>query len=359
MVGRWLRMFGSIMIGVPMFFQFFVKLIALALGRDDDEDKWWTWENEDKTKWTSADITPILKALGNRQSTVGYAVTQMKKIPLLGSLVPAYTGTDEANSAGANDRRYYIHMGKQGWEFLRWFTDGQGQLFGKLSMPAQRILEGLVGRNMSYLDRELPFSRWSTGRRFTDVLNPEGVYANFFRAFVPFSVNGVGTFGDAGFLSLVGSVQMGTSQTQTTTKIKDALRAWAANDRSAYRFSGKHPGRLRLLDGILEDARRNGHDPDFLVREATGQIASELYGKLFKALPKSAKDDYDPKEIERCMRALRRLGVAWKGVRQSVSTRFDRRKTPLAEMHPDDRRAIQMALLRAWRDPYGTRRIDY
>ena len=350
-LGRWLRMFGSIMVGVPMTVQLVSYLLARAMGRKDDDDKAWTWENEDKTRWTAADITPLLKALGDERTALGRAMLAAKSVPVLGSLVPAYTGTDEANSGGSSNRRYYVHMGKQGWEFFRWFTEPVGQVFSKLSMPTQRILEGVLGRSPSYLQRELPFSNQSSAQRLADVLNPDGAWANFAKAFVPFTVNGVGSFSDAGFVSMIGPVQMGASQTAILTRTKNALRAWAMNDRRGYSFGGKAGvARPMLLADVLRDARRNGHDIEYIQTRAVGQLVPELYSELFKALPKKATDDYDVKEVSRIIRALHRLGVKYDGLRSSVRTRIKNKKL---EMNREDMELVNRVLRTLWNNPYA------
>lgn len=342
-VGRWIRMFGTVMIGVPMMAQILCKALAVAMGRDDDDDKWFTWENEDKTKWTAFNLTPLMRAVKDHEDAagivgaIGGAAVGARSMGLPGLIagaavgaagMPKYTGEDKANSTTRN-RKYYMHFGKQGWEFFRWFTDPTSQFFSKLSMPTQRILEGFVGRNLSYLDRELPFSDMSAVERWVN-FTPDGATANLLKAFVPFSVNGLATFGDAGFLPLAGPVQMGASQTNIVDRMKKALEAWAENDRSGYSFGtrakGKKPNRSSLmasLSDIVSDAKANGiRDPEELLTRCIGQLAPRYYARLFNALPEKPGDDYDVREVTKCVRSLHRLGLKYDGMMQSLKKKL-------------------------------------
>jgi hypothetical protein len=93
------------------------------------------------------------------------------------SLVPMYTGGDPANQTTMH-RRYYMHFGKQGWEFFRWFEAPGQQFMTKLSMPVQRMLEGFFGRNLSYLEKELPWSDMGPLERWMPV--PDSATLNYF-----------------------------------------------------------------------------------------------------------------------------------------------------------------------------------
>lgn len=408
LAGRWLRMYGTMMVGLPMMIQMLAVALSKAMGAGDDDDKWFTWQNEDKTAWTAADITPLLRALGNQDSVIGRFVRGVKESEItagagmtaglvggalagaaagagfgrggavlgalagamtggkmgrgIGNLIPAYTGMDEANSSGTRSRRYYFHVGKQGWEFPRWFTDPSGQFFSKLSMPNQRMLEGLIGRNLSFLDREL-----NMGETFAErwnPLSPTSAWVNMAKSFVPFSVSGVSTFGDAGIIAAFGPVQMGESQTGIQKRVKTAMRYYAENDRRAYAFGVKHghlsQARSMVLADVLVDARRNGHDATMLQNRAIGQLAGEYYGRLFKSLPKHANDDFDVKEVERCIRALHRLGIKWDSLVKSVKTRSEGlHGTDWAKISPEDRKFMMDLVKTVWHDPHGVRRIDY
>ena len=376
MLGRWARMYGEVMIGVPLLFQILVKAMALALnavaGDDDDEEEkkhshWWTWQNEDKAKWTAFDVTPLLKAmnkfefianlkandsykaidrlltgagggalLGGKLGGLGGAVIGAGAGAIggqimdtrIGRLVPAYSGDDQANQTTRN-RRYYMHFGKQGWEFFRWFDEPGKQFFSKLSMPTQRFLEGAIGRNLAYLDRELPWEDMGAVERWINPTTDGAVY-NMAKAWLPFTVNGLGTFGDAGFLCAVGPVSMGTSRTRTNDLLEAAVERWANNDRRGYQFGrtqrkGKRARNLApLAQDILKDARANGEvDLETRYANAIGQVMSKLYNQLFKALPRDPSADYDVKEVERCCRALNRLGAKRANILQSIKDKFE------------------------------------
>lgn len=350
LAGRWMRMFLGVMIGVPALFQVVVLALAKAMGGgDDDDDHWGTWQNEDKARWSAFDLTPLLKAIARADETHGGYLRRFKENGRLGSmiagavaggvaglsnggnrltallgmaegagagalvpsLVPLYTGHDAANKT-THRRRYYMHFGKQGWEFFRWFDDARSQFFSKLSMPVQRIAEGVMGRSLGYLERSLP---WEEQGQFERWLSPttDSALFNVAEAFLPFSVSGMNRNGDAGMLPIFGPVQMGASQTATQKRLVAALEKWAANDSSGYRYGRKAEGKragkpYQLVVDVLQDAERNGLDPQDQLDKACGQVMRGYYGKLFDALPESPNDDYDVREVSRILRALNRLG---------------------------------------------------
>lgn len=371
-VGRWLRMYGMIMIGVPMMAQMLIKALAVACGRNDDDDKLFTWENEEKTRWSAFDLTPLMKvvhaheltarviagglgALYGRSRAGGLGLVAGAVIGAAG--VPNYTGEDAANST-TRGRRYYMHFGKQGWEFLRWFDDPVSQFMAKLSMPTQRLLEGLFGRNLAYLDRELPFADKGFAERWMS-LGMDSAPVNFAKAFVPFTVNSITTFGDAGVASYFGPVQMGASQTNIVDRYVKALKAWADNDRTAYAY-GQSASKRRvkyvrsqILADITREARANGiQDPEELIDRAIGQLTPRYYGKLMQLLPENPEDPVDAKEIAKVCRALMRLGATYRGAKDSLEKRLKARGTKLRDLTPEQRGAILDALRSGFSKPF-------
>lgn len=321
--GRWARMFGAVMIGVPALFQVLCKALGIALGHDDDDDKWFTWQNEDKSWLSAFDLTPLLKGLAKFDEThFDGAVAQWKKDhPILGSALPLYTGSDRTNLT-TRQRHYYMHFGKQGWEFFRWFNEPDKQFFSKLSMPTQRILEGVLGRNLSFLEHELPFADQGVFERW---LNPtlDGATFNFCKAFLPFSVSGLQSFGDAGLLPIFGPVSMGASRTAINDRLVAALSKWAYNDRTAYSWGVRRKGsaakyNISRVADILEDARRNGIDPKEAYDRALGQITMKVYGQFFNELPDTPDGEFDVKEITRLARIMNRLGTKRKSLIASI-----------------------------------------
>lgn len=373
LIGRWMRMYGVVMIGVPMLMQILIKALAVAAGHDDPDDKWFTWQNEDKTRWTAYDLTPLMKVVHAHEASArilaglaGAAYGYHKNGGLgatVGALVgamgvPNYTGKDEANSTTRN-RRYYGHFGKQGWEFFRWFDDPASQFFAKLSMPTQRLLEGVCGRNLAYLDRELPLSSADLPERWL-TLGSKSAWNNMFRAFMPFTVNAWNTFGDAGIAAYFGPVQMGASRTNIEKRLVTALAKWAENDRAGYRYGqtiGKRRGkafRRELVADILEDARRNGNaDPEQLLTAAIGQLTPRYYSKLEKLLPDRPEDPVDEKEIRRTCRSLLRLGATFDRAQMSLTRRLKERGVQIKDIPEDLRDAQRQAVREGFRNPYG------
>lgn len=406
--GRWCRMFGEVMIGVPMLFQAttlaLAKLIRAAGNlepQDGDDDKWWTWENESKTRWTAFDLTPLLKAIEQFDDTkFGGALRRFKReggaagsvlgaaggaalawrnggnwlTGMMGgvmgagvggmapSLVPMYTGGDAANQK-SRARHYYMHFGKQGWEFFRWFDDAKSQFFSKLSMPTQRILEGVMGRSLGYLDRSLA---WEDMGQFERWLSPttDSALFNLAEAFLPFSVGGVNRNGDAGVLPIFGPVQMGASQTAIQKRLEKAVAAWAHNDRSAYAFGRptKAKGAARAATAvadILADARTNGFDPKKQLDKAIGQVMCREYDRLFKALPEDPDGPVDAAKIGEIARALNRLGAAKLSALQAVKSRVqDSRRVKWNELPKESRDMYRGVTSGALANPFASR-YDY
>ena len=371
-VGRWLRMYGMIMIGVPMMAQMLIKALAVACGRDDDDDKLFTWENEEKTRWSAFDLTPLMKVVHDHELTARviagglgalYGRSRAGGLGLVAGAVigaagvPNYTGEDEANSTTWG-RRYYMHFGKQGWEFLRWFDDPVSQFMAKLSMPTQRLLEGLFGRNLAYLDRELPFADKGFAERWMS-LGMDSAPVNFAKAFVPFTVNSITTFGDAGVASYFGPIQMGASQTNIVDRYVKALKAWADNDRTAYAY-GQRASKRRVkymrsesLADITREARANGiQNPEELIDRAVGQLTPRYYGKLMQLLPENPEDPVDAKEIAKVCRALMRLGATYRGARESLEKRLKARGVELRGLTPEQRNATIDALRSGFSKPF-------
>ena len=403
--GRWARMFSTVMIGVPTMIQIAAMAVAKLLsgGAGDDDDRfrnaeWFTWRNEDKTRWTAADLTPLLKVLGSWEWLVGFkkgenaggvlakylggaagagfggyagqlggrAFGTAGRIigglagaaigGLTGSnvtkLVPAYTGNDAANQTTRN-RRLYLHFGKQGWEFFRWFDAPRAQFFSKLSMPVQRIMEGVLGRNLGYLDRALPWEEQGDVQRWLD-LSTDGALFNLASAFLPFSVSGLTRTGDTGFLPVIGPVQYGASYTNVNDRLVDAFKAFAMNDRKYYAYGYVHPGKRAkwmstLVTDILVDARKNGvgdKQLQTLVATSAGQVARDLYGQLFRAIPDDPSGDFDVKRIERIARALNRLGTKRTSIMDAIKMRLSSQQRDWSKVLTPEQREMYNTVIR-------------
>lgn len=389
MLGRWARMWGEVMIGVPVMMQIACKALGLALGHDDDDDEWLAWNNENKVGAAAFDITPLLRGLEKFDEThLGGAVRRIKEsggplASLVGgatglvagatgsgrlgsvltggigatlgaglgslatSLVPMYTGGDPANQTTMH-RRYYMHFGKQGWEFFRWFEAPGQQFMTKLSMPVQRMLEGFFGRNLSYLEKELPWSDMGPLERWMPV--PDSATLNYFKAFLPFSVNGLSQFGDAGFLPIFGPVSMGASQTAIQDKLVKAVTMWANNDRRGYSAGMQRKSKTAkyntgMVADILRDAELNGLDAKDMYDKALGQVMTRVYSRLFRALPADPSKDFDVKEVERCARILNRLGAKKKSVVQSIKKRLERQGRDWGTVLTPEQRDMYMRVI--------------
>ena len=363
MFGRWARMWGEIMIGVPAMMQIVCKALGMALGWDDDDDKWLTSENEGKIGVSAFDLTPLLRGIEKFDSTVlGGTVKGLKTDHgKLFGWIPMYTGTDRANQT-TQRRRYYMHFGKQGWEFFRWFTDPGQQFFSKLSMPVQRTLEGLLGYNPSYPGHELPWNDMGAMERWLDPTT-DGAAFNLLKAFLPFSVNGMTEFGDAGALPIFGPVSMGASQTAIQDRLVKAIGSWAHNDRAAYRWGARKTGKkgkynYELVSDILADARRNGLDPEEQYDKALGQLMVKEYSRLFSLLPANPGDDYDVRAVSKVARTLNKLGARKASALQSIKKKLEAQgRDWTSVLTPEQREMIRSIIGEAMARPFDETEI--
>lgn len=404
-IGRWLRMYGAVMIGFPMMLQILVKGLSTVLEKafglppddDPDRDKWFTFDNDSKIGVTAANITPFLKLVqkfdekylgGNLEDwkTNGQGTTSLvgavagglhglSKRGVSGAvmeaglgaiagrvapgLLPEYTGHDTYNTY--RNRQYFVHGGKQGWEVTRWFTDPVGQFFSKLSMPVQKLLEGVLGFNPGAPDFKGPMAGQSFAERWAPIPGAGSAWVNLLGMFRPFTMAGHTDYGDAGILSAAAPVQMGSSTTALLKRAEAAITSWANNDRSFYSRGGDLPNKAgqrmyRELADIEYDAKTAGV-LDFdksIVLPALNKVVPTLYRRLFNALPTKPDGDFDKREVERCVRALHRLGRHFDGILDSMRGRYERAGGAWESLGERGRRRVERILWEASQKPFGT-----
>lgn len=374
MIARWARMCGAVMFGFPLIFQMTCKALALALaGIDDPDDPWFTWDNDRRIGMSAANIRPLLKALAKWDSVLGATVganqtwdgkgvptgplaTLKRNHPTAMAWLPMFTGVDPYGRLA--DQPVYVHMGKQGWEFWRWFTDFGGQAVSKLSMALQALITATLGQPLGLYDRgpanlsdeyaidgeKKGFFRRVIGGLFTDII-PQMVSDTF----TPFTVSGLSENTDAGLIGVLMPVQRGTSYTNIRTRIEVLAEARIRNDAKLYLAGrenmrgrkhrlatvGSLPGlrkraryeeadwkdtdyqkrvggfRDDVARGIVEDARRNHMSKATLayaVQDALTSVRAKIVGEWLRAMPKTVKDDIDEDHISYLYRCLYRSG---------------------------------------------------
>jgi len=206
--GRWLRMYLGVMHGIPLFMNALSTGIAKAAGEGDDDDRWLYWNNEYGKNRRDFDITPILRVMANKPllfipglPTLGdikdKTPGRLGVLPL-GDWIPALTG-DEGDTPTTGKRRYYAHLGKQGWEVAGWYENPVKSFLGKLSMPVQRALEGVFGISPA-MGWDLPWKELGFWERWIN-LDPEtSATINMLKAVQPFSFSGAARAPEAGVL---------------------------------------------------------------------------------------------------------------------------------------------------------------
>ena len=325
MVGRWARMYGWVLFGVPLVAQTIINAFSKAffkLAGDDPNDYiWLPWHNEAKAR-DAFDITPVLRAMTYLDAKLFNGAIRDAK--LIGAwynpahLIPMYTG---GNITGR--RHYYMAFGKQGSEFFRWFSDPGGQLKTKLSQPLIKTLETF----------EIPLGPFQVPHKAAGEpwYGPASL-RNILSVALPFSVSGFDRSEEAGFLVGVGPVRQGVSKWATNEALVDAIRDYA--EEASLRAGRPRLSRDRArVEEILADAARNGVPPEEALTGAKGQVMTEWYAKFYDALPKTDSSQYNRDKLFAAARALRALGAERKNVMRSVKDRMGKQNIQL-KRHP-------------------------
>lgn len=401
--GRMARLFLTVGIGYPMMFQLMSKalgeLIIAGIDPDDPEldektrqlirmvheTPWWTWQNEDKTSLTAWDVTPLAAAMGAAFPSLRDSVGDhpfLRTVPAIAAFVthkpwllalsfPMYTGGGDGNRK-TMARRIYAHSGKQLWEDPRWWTDTRNQFFSKLPMPHQRIAESIMGRSLTWMGRELP---WNDENDLLRWMNPsmDGALFNLLRAYVPFAATSAGNFGDAGFWTLVGPVQMGASTSDVTNRTASYLDRWSSDDRRGYAFGGPvRSGRKQNYGEIMSKSRpevahlvreamANGvteKDAYKLVSSAVGKLTGQLISDIVDTMPLKPGDDYDVKKMGKLLRKAQRLGKLPQQIYDSVKDRLVA-QSRWGDVTEETKRRMANIILASREAPYRTDPVKY
>lgn len=374
---RWLRMLGIVQIGIPCVLQAFIKGFATVLVKaglvgdpDDPDDKdplgvenmpWLCFDNESKIGMMSFDITPLLKLSGRIGKWVdkvedsafgagshvavnsfmpiitgvvgaaaGYGLTRNVGGSLVGlwagtkagDLLPSYSETGTSTNRTGR-KRFYMHFGKQGAEFFKWFYDAQGQAMSKLSVPTQKVMEAFFGSGNGF---EKPFHDMDITDRFfnTRFDADHNALANFFTAFVPFSFNSLASKPEAGILGLFAPLQSGTSITRTQKRIVKRLEEFARDDtvRDVWASPRNRKNLQLLCKDILNEAELNGVPAQDVLDSALATALHNLYVDLFDALPKSKDGEVDAHKATECLRGMFRLNGKLQSLNQSLAKHY-------------------------------------
>jgi hypothetical protein len=357
MFGRWVRMYGSIMIGLPMLMQMIITAVAKAAGSGDDDDKWFSGRNESGRAWKDFDITPLLRTIADAPvipfTKFTWGDLKRKEIPLVSALIPALTG-QEGDKPTTRKRRYYMHMGKQGWEVAGWFENPAKSYLSKMSMPAQKILEGVLGITPS-MGWEKPFAELSFWERWTSLDPKKSALLNLGSAFAPFSLQGARRNPEIGALAALGPTGKGVSKTAAEKEMARMFEAWGDAESYIAMRKGK-PGAWTDLTGMatewLEALRLNGYDPEISLKNALAAAREPLYEQIHNALPAFPDGKADTKELEAAARGLYRLDFVAKNLMKSIKARDKAQHIKRAGGLGD----ITDALLRdAFENPYGVK----
>ena len=365
MLGRWLRMYGGVMIGLPFFMQLAINGLAKGLGSGGPDDKWLTADNEQGHSWKDFDITPLLRAMAEKPlllipglPTLGDIKRKLPESVLgiipVGSLIPGITG-QEGETPTTRRRRYYMHLGKQGWEVAGWFENPSQSFLSKLSMPAQRILEGILGVTPS-MGWEKPFADMGFWERWTSLDPRKSALTNLGGAFVPFSAMSMQRSPEAGAITMLGPVSKGTSKTAAEKSMAKALSNWADADSVVAIGKGRKGSWTDLASLVteqLEALRLNGYDAKTSLKNAMSAARKPLYERVHAALPAFPSDKADTKALEEAARGLYRLDFVGRNLMKSIDAKD---KAQHIRRIAEFRESSDAALREAFDNPYGIKR---
>lgn len=320
MFGRWFRMVTGVMIGIPVGMQVLMTAMGKAAGGDDEtkNDKWFNWQNEQDRKVKDFDITPMLRAI----SKVPHLVDLKRAYPVAMSLVPALTG-DEGDMVSSRKRRYYAHMGKQGWEVMGWFQDPMKSLLGKMSMPVQRTMEGVFGINPS-MGWEKEWKDLGFWERWLTTKPEDSAALGMLGAFVPFSFAGMSRSPEAGFLNTIMPIGKGMSKTRAEKEMAAMFKEWG-DDKTYAGILKARPEAYNDLRGMagswLYALKLNGYDADRILKDAVAAARKPLYEKVHAALPYAPGVKPDMAALEEAANGLNRLEFTQQSLIASIKLR--------------------------------------
>lgn len=385
LIGRAIRMWGWVAFAFPAIAQILAKAIGMAIDpdhEDRDDEKWFIWQNEDKAAWKSCDLTPLLRAIGKRFPS--YAKLR-KDHPVLASM-PLFAFMVTKNPFAAlgalpvetepdkPQRHTYFHLGKQAWEFYNWFDDPWKSFASKLSMPIQRLTEGVLGRSLTSLDYKQPWDDMGAVERWVTFSKDSALF-NMAKAFIPFSLSGMTDMGTTGILPVIGPTSRGASKFAVVKELETELKRWAENDRRGYAYGG--PIRKRKsqkagneiakrnvnVRGLLATAVANGHvtekDAYTLVDSALQTLVRDERKRVIELVPDTPDGAYDVQAWNKSMRVLQRYGSFGKNLRDNLIKRL-KEQNRWHDLTDEQRARFNQLLRSARRDPYGvSKELDY
>ena len=261
-------------------------------GSDDKDDEPWMWLNE-KDKQLYADITPWMR-----------------------KFAPGYTG------GPTEQRRVYIHWGKQAYEVLNgWLEDPGKTVRGKMSRFVTWGIEEMTGGRLSDPNWRLGFDNMGVmGGLFEDQHQQfSGSRAAHTLSFLlPFSVAGLAKSPETAPLSFIGPASQGISFSKAADLYGKMLLTWARTD--TYSTVYKNPRVKANLESlapeILKAAERNGIKPIDVIDAARSGVMLQLYGEFYKAL-----DANDERRMDDLAKQILRVHGTIDNVLKSVGGR--------------------------------------
>ena len=279
----------------PTIVQLGSYLSSYLAGGPKDDDKPWTWQNETGKKWY-ADITPLARHM------------------------PGYKGDP------TGQRRTYMRWAKQLHEVFGWFDNPMQEAGGKASLLLSTAWGQVTGKSIG--------TEWNLG------FKNEGLAGFLYgrdgfsdsrlwytaQHFVPlagaFSTETLTQHPETGLLGITGSVSAGVSYHTATTRAQQILATWAHKDTYlAINKNEKVKTNLHaLLADVLDDAARNGYDPEKVLNASRAAVMKDQYAQLYTAL--NANDNKgDMDKAEEASRGLMRLNAVVEQARNSFRNR--------------------------------------
>lgn len=216
--------------------------IYTALGKKDQGDKPWVWDNELNAR-TRVDVTPIMRAM------------------------PGHDPNDKT--------RHYVNLGKRPEEILRYFTDLPKQIESKASRPAAEVFKQITGMEGDF---KLP---WKMDHEAFLESVPERA-RSLAKEFLPFSFTG-----NQFVLSLPMRKGMTKYKAQQAFESVFEVAADPSRIRSMLRGQPASEGSLRdMTSQITDAAQRNGVMTEPIRTRALSVVRGHHYDLFLKATQK-------------------------------------------------------------------------
>ena len=265
------------------------QTLSNSFNPDDPNNRDFIWQNE-KGNRLDGDITHLYRFQYDTMQKI-YSSTGIDKIPGIGKLLYK-PKTDE----DWGDQRYYIKMGKQMKEILRWITAPGQSLYSK-SGPGIQIVNDVIFGNSSLFADEYTSDIVKQGRYGVGMSGFKARLSRFLDLVTPFALKPTSK-------NFIGMFPVGPGATFNKTKVDFENYLIAYSDDSLMdRLLGREEGLISHLEfyekfpQIIDAAERNGVDWEKAFESAITKVSYESQRLAIEAF--SVGDIEEAKRLSR------------------------------------------------------------